>query len=335
MQTAGHLNKGIFTLAIPLALLAVLAWLSHFVLVAGEEPLSFALSIDFVLTIPFIYYLLIRKGTTPKLTIIPVVLICLFAGRYLLPQQSQTYLGLFQTWVLPCIELFVLGYVSYKVHRAIKSYRVHKGSSPDFYEVLNRTCHEAFPKRVGAVLATELAVVYYAFINWRRRPLQAHEYSYHQKSGTPALLGILIMVIGVETLAIHLLLAGWSPTMAWVLTVLSIYTGLQFFGFAKSLSQRPAVLKPDCLVLRYGILNETSIPLADIERITLSRAALQQDRLCKTLSPFGALEPHNLIITLKKPNTLRGLYGLSRRYQTLALHIDEPQQLIDAIAARG
>ena len=54
---------------------------------------------------------------------------------------------------------------------------------------------------------------------------------------------VLIFSIAIETFAIHLLLLKWSETAAWILTGISIYTAIQVFGLAKSITQRPIVIK--------------------------------------------------------------------------------------------
>ncbi|WP_445955840.1 hypothetical protein [Yeosuana sp.] len=134
------------------------------------------------------------------------------------------------------------------------------------------------------------------------------------------------MIIGIETVALHFLLARWSIVAAWILTALSVYTAIQVFGFAKSLSKRPISINKDSLTLKYGILNEVEIPFSDIDKVELSRKSLEKNELTKTLSPLGELESHNVIIHLKKENELVGLYGMKKRFNLLGLHIDEPKE---------
>jgi hypothetical protein len=169
---------------------------------------------------------------------------------------------------------------------------------------------------------TEIAVFYYGFIHWKTIKLRPNEFSYHKDSGTVGLLMALVFLIAVETLAIHLLLEQWSIMAAWVLTVISMYSAIQIFGFSKSLLKRPIVITDHVLYLRYGILNETAINIEDID---LSTTDLKPNSETRKLSVLGALEGHNVVITLKKENTLIGLYGIIKNYKVLALHIDDKQ----------
>lgn len=326
MNRAIHINRNVINFGIPLVLLGALILLIKSSFLNGNDTLNFAITADLLLTVPLVYFLLIRKSDIPNTTAIPVMIIGLLVGSYFLPQESQTYLSLFKTWVLPVIEISILTYVVIKVRSAIRKYKELKVTTPDFFNVLKSTCYEILPKKLVLPFATEVAVFYYGFINWKTRETSDNEFTYHKKSGTPALFYAFILIIAVETIAIHFLLTRWSLIAAWILTVLSIYTAFQVFGFAKSLTQRPISINQHSLTLKYGILNEVEIPFSDISKIELSKKTLEKNELTKTLSPLGELESHNVIIHLKRENELVGLYGMKKRFNLLGLHIDEPTE---------
>ncbi|MET4081465.1 hypothetical protein ABIB40_001411 [Pedobacter sp. UYP30] len=62
-----------------------------------------------------------------------------------------------------------------------------------------------------------------------------------------------------------------------------------------------------------------------IDSIELSSKDFEIDDLSRKLSPLGKMEAHNLIISVKKEYVLTGLYGLRKRFKTIALHVDEPK----------
>ena len=331
MNKSVQINRNLINFGIPIVLLATVILLIKSSFLKGNDALSLAITVDLLLTVPLVYFLLIRKSQIPKTTVIPVMVIGLLIGSYFLPKESQNYLDLFKSWVLPVIELTILTYVIIKVRKAIKAYKNLKSASPDFYDTLKNVCTEILPKKLVIPFATEVAVFYYGFIIWKKRRLNSNEFTYHKKSGTPSLLGGFIMVIGIETVGLHFFVARWSPILAWILTGLSIYTAIQVFGFAKSLTQRPNAIEGNKLILRYGIMNESQILLPDIENVELSTRELEKDKRTKTLSPFGNFESHNVIINLKKENTLFGLYGIKKKFKTIALHIDEPNEFKERI----
>ncbi|MCH2043779.1 MAG: hypothetical protein MK212_06520 [Saprospiraceae bacterium] len=82
--------------------------------ITTESGLPLALSIDLVITIPFIYFLTIRKTSIPKTTIVPIMVLGLILGLNILPEENQAFLLNFKSWVLPLVEFTVLGYIIYK-----------------------------------------------------------------------------------------------------------------------------------------------------------------------------------------------------------------------------
>ncbi|WP_245830844.1 hypothetical protein [Marivirga sericea] len=297
----------------------------------GNDTLSFALTTDLLLTVPLVYFLLIRKSKIAKTTVVPFMIIGLLIGSFFLPKESQSYLSIFKTWVLPIIEMSIIVFVLIKVRNAIRKYKGIKGSIPDFYNALKSTCYEILPRALVLPFVTEVAVFYYSFINWKTREVGANEYTYHKTSGTPALLYAFILVIGIETVVIHFLLTQWSIIAAWCLTALSIYSAIQIFGFAKSLTQRPISINEDSLTLKYGILNEVEIPFLDIDKVELSSKSLEKNVLTRTLSPLGEIESHNIIISLNTENELIGLYGRKKKFILLGLHVDDPKEFKEKI----
>lgn len=337
MNPTLSLGRSAIVIGIPLCLLATLVLLMYNVPIRGADSLGLAITIDLLLTVPLVYFLLIRKTDIPKTTVVPVLIIGLLLGSYFLPGEAQSYLDLFKTWVLPLIEVSVLTYVILKVRQARKHYKTSKAQTPDFYTALKTTCSELLPKKLVMPFATEVAVFYYGFFNWSSTTLEENEYSYHKNSGTPALMGAFVFIIAVETVALHLLLARWNVTAAWILTALSTYTALQVFGFAKSLGKRPISIQANTVHLKYGILGEVEIPLNNIEMVELSGRALPKEPFTKTLSPLGALESHNLILHLKNTQELKGLYGIKQDFNVLGLYLDTPsrfkQKAEEAIAS--
>ena len=289
----------------------------------NPDNLAIGITIDLLLTVPFIYFLLIRKTNIPKTTVVPFLILGVVLCSIILPSENQQYLNLFKTWILPIIELSVLSYVIYNVRKGIKHYKLSKTESFDFFTTLKNTCYEILPKGVVIPVVTEIAVFYYGFLYWKKRELKENEYSYHKESGTITLLIAIIFIVAIETIVLHILLAKWNNIAAWILTFLSIYSGFQIFGFLKSMFKRPISIENDRLYLRYGIMSETTIYIKDIDRVEISSKDIEINKETRKLSFLGELEGHNIIIRLKKENELIGLYGLKRKYKNLALYIDE------------
>lgn len=326
--------RNVLIIGLPFLLYAVLICVMWSDLLQDADVFSLALTVDLLLVVPFVYFLLIRKTNIPKTTVVPVMLIGLLIGSYFLPKESQNYLDLFKKWVLPGIELFILTFLVIKIRAGRKRFKENRVEMSDFYDALHTACQDLLPSKLVSPLATEVAVFYYGFVSWKKRPLRENEFSYHKESGAQAIFAVFLLVIGIETLAFHFLLVRWSEWAAWILTILSLYTAFQVFGFAKSLSKRPIVLSAELLYFRYGILNELVIHYQNIGQLEQSSRTLEKEATIKTLSPLGELESHNMIIHLREERVMTGLYGMKKRVKTLALHIDNPSEFAEMVAKK-
>jgi len=323
MNKTVNIQKNLTIFGIPLFIIGLMVFIAKSSLFQLDpNSLAIGITFDLLITVPFIYFLLIRKTNIPKTTVIPFLIFGIIICSLLLPSENQHYLNLFKTWVLPVIELAILSYVVYNVRKGIKYYKQKKELSYDFFTTLKNTCYEILPKNVVIPVVTEIAVFYYGFLYWAKRELKVNEFSYHKDSGTITLLIAIIFIIVIETFVFHILLAKWSNYAAWILTSLGIYTAIQIFGFLKSMIKRPISIENDKLYLRYGIMNESTIDLKEIDSLEISSKEIGKNKEIRKFSFLGELESHNIIIQLKTEHTLIGLYGFKRKFKALALHVD-------------
>ena len=318
--------KALLKYTLPFGLILSMVILAYYVpLESNPDYLSVAIILGLVLTSPLIYFLLIRKTTVPKVTVVPIFIIGVIVASYIIPEQNQYWLDQIKLWVIPIVELCVLIYVFFTFRKIIKNFKKNETGSVDFFTTLKTACNEIMPSRIAMLFTMEVAVFYYGFVHWKSVPTKENEFTYHKKTGTPSLLIALLFVILIEAFAIHFLLLKWSHTAAWILTGLSIYTSFQIFGFARSLSKRPTSIDGNYLNLRYGILGETKILIEDIDSIEVSSKKIEFDETTRAFSPLGDLEKHNIVLRLKKENTLIGPYGFTKQYRTLAFFIDDKE----------
>ncbi|WGK64828.1 hypothetical protein [Croceiramulus getboli] len=323
MNKAINFQKNLMIFGMPLLIIGIMVFITKSnIFAANSSSLSIGITFDLLLTVPLVYFLLIRKTNIPKATVVPILIVGIIICSLILPTENQYYLNLFKTWVLPIVELSILSFVIFNVRKGIKRYKLNKTKSFDFFTTLLNTCYEILPKGIVIPVVTEIAVFYYGFVHWKKRKLKNNEFTYHKDSGTVTLLIAIIFIVGIETLTFHILLAKWNTTVAWILTFLSIYSAIQIFGFVKSMFKRPISIVNDKLFLRYGIMNETTIDLVNIDSIEISSKNIELNTETRKLSFLGELESHNVVIRLKKENTLIGLYGIKRTYNNIALHVD-------------
>ena len=319
---------------LPLLLLAFLIILvSSSVFQANPTGLSIGITLDFIITIPLVYFLLIRKKEIPEITVVSVFVLCVLVASAVLPMEHQYLLTQIKTIAIPLVELGVIAFVLIKARRIIGDFKKKKNQKIDFFDALKITCSAALPNRIGKILATEIAVVYYAFNFLGKKEIAENEFTYFEKSGIKATVWVFIMLIFVETGVTHLLVERWNSTVAWVLAFLSLYTCLQVFALLRSMDHRLISINKEerLLSLKYGFFNQTTIKIDEIEQVEINKRSLPEDKSIVQFSPLGMLDTHNVIIRLKSEHVLNRIYGLEKKYTAIAIYVDEKEKFIEKI----
>lgn len=297
--------------------------------VFGRYPdLAMGIIYDLTLTAPLVYLVAIWNKPVPRITAVPVFVAGIVLASLLIPEQQQLHLNIVKTWLLPVVELAVVSVVLVKVRRTVKAYHSKTGS--DFYVNLRMAALETLEFRsLAMAFSTEIAVFYYALFCWRRKPLQPNEFTGYRESGSIALLAIIIFLVLAETFVIHILLARWSPAFAWVLSLMSLYTGLQLFGHLKALVHRPSVVLADALHLKYGLFGDVIIPLCDVESVELLKDGTGEPATQLVL--LNGLEASNILLRFKQEQTIEKVYGLTKKCSALRVYADDSHRFVEQV----
>lgn len=325
-----NLRKLIFLLPIAIVLGCIYVAGSPLFL-ENPHQMAMAITFDLLVSTPVIYFLIIRKTTIPKTTVVPVFILGLVVASVILPAEHQTHLSLVKTWFLPFLEIGIITYLIITIRKAFKKIKQNQTQTPDFFIAAKGAADSILPKGVSAAFATELSLLYYGFIHWRKRSLNENEFSYHRSTSTRMVLGVFVFLIIIEAFAVHLLLQSWSLVAAWILTALSIYGCFQVFGILRSLSKRPISIVNDALHLKYGVMGHVEIPLHQITSVTTQTKSLDNKEGLIYLSPFKDMEGHNVLIEVNQEMNLSGFYGFKKPFTSIAIYIDEPQNFVEKL----
>ncbi len=321
-----HLKWGIPVLM--LLFLIVLPRTMQFQTAPGE--LSIGILLDLLVTIPIIYYLLIRKTNIPKFTVVYPFLWGIGIAGFLIPVEHQTLLSNIKVIAIPLFEIGIVSLLLYKVWSLNKSFSKTEGH--DFYDKLLIACQEVFPNRIGKILATEIAVIYYLFAPGKKQEKSALEFTYYKKSGILTILAVFLFLVAIETFVVHFVVSKWSVNVAWVLTFLGVYTMLQVLAIIRSMSKRSITInqKNSTLNLRYGFGSQTSIPLHTILKVEKTRSTSnEKTNVC--LSVFDLIDSNNVTIHLSEENTLQKIYGIEKKYTSISLFVDELDLFVEEV----
>jgi membrane protein YdbS with pleckstrin-like domain len=302
------------SLAVSINLIAFLM-----VRLAPRPAVGVGAALDVAVTVPLLYVLLVvRGGLQPVISLAPLMLPGLLRATYLAPGIS---------WARPAIgagaELALFAFIAVRLRRGWRA----GANDEDVLSRIETAAREIVPaRRAAAILASEIAVFYYAFCSWRTSPdtpARSRAFSIHEQSGVAALFGMLAGVSVMEALLVHLAVTRWSVTAAWVLTALSLYGMMWLAALARSFILRPVLVRDGELIARSGMMWTVRIPLAAIHAIDSNAGPYE-------LKLPPAAEP-NLVLRLTAPVTARGMYGRKRRISSLALAIDDPSGLTRAL----
>ena len=189
-------------------------------------------------------------------------------------------------------------------------------------------------ERVARMAALECVMWYYASASWRRAPHMPHGYrafSSHRQSGYVAAVGVMLVLIAVETVAAHLLAARFSVAVACVLTALSLYTILWMVAEARAVVLNPLLVDDVELVARWGMLVCERIPLDRIARVGSQDPAVPKRELLN----LAAMGGQALWIELAEPLEVRGLTGKPRLVRAIKTTPDDAAAFKDALRPRS
>jgi hypothetical protein len=302
--------------------------------VARPEVLAGAVLLDLAVVVPLLYFLFFLRGRQWPLGLLPVFLLSLVGASLVLPGEYGRFLPRARLLALPA-ELGLVGLLLWRVRRAVAGLAA-AGPEADVLDRLHRGFGRVLPnRRLAAVFAYELGVLYYGLLCWHRRPARAepHAFSYHRNSGYGALLVTLMMVSAVEVVGLHLVVHRWSGTAAWLLSALGAYAVLWMAGDYQAVRLRPVVAAGDALLVRVGLRWSATIPYAQIEQVQ-RRGQESPSRRTPGYLRAALLTDPELVLVLRGPVRARGPYGIEKEVWRVGLAVDDADRLRAVLAQR-
>ncbi len=291
---------------------------------AHTDVLAWAFTCDLTISLPLLWWLFaVRPSRAGAVTLIPLFLAGVSMAAKIIPPSQHAFVDQLRYIAAP-LDLLTIALVARRVARI----RGLGGDDP--LDRIERACAELFGGgRAARVVAFEIATLYYAFFGWRKRAPEG--FTVHQRSGWPAIAGVFVFLIGIESVAAHLIVQLWSVKAAWIVTALDVYGVLWLLGDYQALRLRPTRIGGDTLVVNYGMRWRITIPLAAIASID---PVLNEDEWKrKNVLKVAMLDDPCLIIRLKTPHTAHGLAGMTRTIDAVAMLADDDSGFAEALRA--
>ena len=289
---------------------------------------AIGLTLDLVMIVPLAYYLLIVCGrNVPVITLAPVCVLSAVAASRILPDQHQGTLEVLEVLAVP-LELTLIGWIAWRGTKALRRARGNKSTDPleQFHGAAFELTRNA---RVASILATELAIPYYALGAWRAQPHAPTgrlAFSHHQKSGHAGIVLVFLLVMSIEGAAVHLLLLQWSALAAWIFTIGTAYGALWLVADYRATVLRPILVGDEGITLRAGIRCTLQIPHERIAEVGHGSPAKGKDIVNLTL-----LGKPTIWLTLSEPMLALGPYGLRRRVRAVGIQPDMAEDFGQAL----
>ncbi|NNE99966.1 MAG: hypothetical protein HKN25_13175 [Pyrinomonadaceae bacterium] len=281
--------------------------------------------IDLTISAPLLYLFLNRKRRFLIFEVSALASIGILVASFALPADGHGILDIIKFIALPAAEIGLLGFFAYSSYKTLKLYNSERGKNADVLTVL----HEVSSKSLGdslfaRLVAYEASVIYYAFLSWRKSPVNKNAFTYHKKSGAIAVFALFAFLIIAETFVFHYLVVQINVYIAWLLTFSSLYALMLLLAHAKACIRRPIELTGDRLLVRYGLLGEAEIALKNIAEVETADDFYGEEPEIRKLAIF---ERCNTRIRLKEESTGYGFYRIKTRFQALVFFADDNEKL--------
>ena len=290
------------------------------------------LPLDFMVGIPFGFYLLVVKPRRlTLLSVIPVIWLGYALSVFALGSPDAGLLPFLLSALIP-VELAI---AAREVRKVARVFRTAKERSADpmawFKETMLYLVRHDAP---ASMTAAELCVWYYAVFSWRKKPYVLpgeKAFNYHNAGGYMNMMLGLALAFPVEIIGVHLLLSQWNTVAAFVVTALSVYAAIWLIGDARARIMRPVAASDDSVRLECGIQMEAVVPLSNIEEVYFSEHGTSVLPKTEKLN-YGTFYQANIWIVAKRPVEVRTMLG-TKRVQAIGLSLDDPHAFADAIAS--
>lgn len=301
----------------------------------NNAVVSMAILGDLLITAPLLYYIAIRKTTTPRITVIRVFIVGVLVAGWLLPATGNSILGFIKTWIAPLLEAVVVFYVGRTFYSLAKNAKQADAGPIDFLLYCRNLLGKVTGSpQAGNIIGSEIAVFYYAFFAQGDKGIDyQNRFSICQQNGIRLVLGAILSILLIEAAGMHFLLALWNGVIAWVVTALSLYTCLQLFAHIRAIKARPIVISNNVLWVRNGMASDAMVDCSNIDRLEQTRH-LPKGRQVIKIALLKGMEGHNMVLYLKEPIVITKILGIKKTTDTIAFFVDHPKDFAAALLAQ-
>ncbi len=293
----------------------------------AANAFAIAITLDFAIVAPLIIYLIwMREKRAPLLSMAPLFIVGCLLAMAVLPKDQQGAVETIRLLAIP-LEVLVVLCIAVLARRAYRASRA--ADQDDFVDRIRDAAQQVVHSRLVAdILATELCLLRFAFSGRSRTKKSGGRFEHELGVTRPIVIAFMAIIV-IETVAVHLLLARWSPLAAWFATALSVYAAIWLAGDYRALLRRRTEIVGHSLRFCLGLRFEAMIPLSNISAIESCRTFEKSKDAIKAT----AMQEPNLVLRFAEPVEVTGMYGVRRKATALFIRAAHPKQVRAALMA--
>jgi hypothetical protein len=155
-------------------------------------------------------------------------------------------------------------------------------------------------------------------------------FSYHHKSAYSTILGVIIALLCIETVALHMIIFHWSKIAAIIMTTMSIFSLVWLIADFYAMRSHPVLIVDDTIHLQIGLRWKATIPISAISSVDIGSGP---PRNAKGYIRASVLSPR-VVLNLKDPVAVHGPFGIVKDASRIGLSIDDTDRFCAAILKR-
>ncbi|MBM7662845.1 hypothetical protein JOC85_003656 [Bacillus mesophilus] len=299
--------------------------------------------IDLAICLPLAFYFLILRKNHSIIHILPVVIIGFWVAYFLIPNhlfeeiKPVMYIlyGFEALFIL--FELYLLILAIRKFPILIRTFKDKKRDYPQFTLSLRKSFEETFQnKKIGAILTTDLSVIYYSLFSWKQKEKEAnHLFSYHKNTGYLAFIIMLVHALVIEMIGVHFLIAQKSHLLAWILTGLDLYTVLYLIADYRAAKLSPISIKDNVMNIVIGVRRSIEVPIEEIksfEKTSTAKSIRGKEKHAFFATLPELIEEDNepdFELVLHRPVEAHYIFGIKKKISKIYITVDEKQKFWD------
>lgn len=296
----------------------------------NTNPVVIGSLIDLAIVVPALFLVWRRKLSWKYFLVLMagglVVARLMIPMQYLAPFNTLTLVGFVMEGSFILFEILLLFTLFYYLPEIIRTGK--KSALPPLFSFSHAVEKKVKKHPIIQVICSEILMFYFAFWHWKRTPVyKANTFTLHKNSSVIALYVMMIHAIVVETLVIHWWLHDKSLILSLLLLVLNMYAVVLFLGDIQATRFNPLQIENDRMYISLGLMKRMEIRFEDIEELIEDRSIIERRRSKKTIDfvarDFEQVHP-DVILKLKHPVEATLFMGTKRRYEQVAIRVDDP-----------